>query len=213
MRDEKYKIGYIDEDKADVDTFKLYAKNDFDITAFDLDRNTTLDSLFQDILKSDVSALVIDYNLRETNIIKFNGDEVVNKVKEELHNFPLFILTSHEDDALDAVEDVDIVYEKDSMNDKKDMLIKRIRTKIEHYYRNLENAEKELLDLIDKKDKDGLNALEEDRLFELDNFLQHSVCKKDKIPAFLKQREGMEIVIALINKTEELIAEIRKKNE
>jgi Skp family chaperone for outer membrane proteins len=212
MRDEKYKIGYIDEDEADVDKFKRFARNDFVINAFDLDMNTTLNSLFQDVLKSEVSALVIDYRLRETNIIKFNGDEVVNKVKEELHDFPLFILTSHEDDALDAVEDVNIVYEKDLMDDNKGkMLIKRIKTKIEHYYKNLKNAEKELLDLIDKKDKDGLTALEEDRLIELDDFLQHSVCKKDRIPNFLKKQEGFEKLNALINKTEELLKEIKGK--
>jgi hypothetical protein len=210
---DKYKIGYIDENEADVDRFRQFARDDFDIETFDLDENTTLESLFQDILKSEVSALVIDYDLRETNIIRFNGNEVVDKVKEELHNFPLFILTSHEDSALDHVKDLDIVYEKELMDDIKKMLIKRIRGKIEHYYRDLESGEKELLELIHKRDKDGITALEEDRLIELDDFLQHSICNKDKIPRYLKQREGLEKLNTLINKTEALLNEIRKKND
>jgi hypothetical protein len=213
MTDRKHKIGYIDEDRAEVRAFKRFAKNDFDIMDFEINADTTIDGLFQSIMKSDISALVIDYDLKETNIIRFNGDEVVNKVIEELYNFPLFILTSYEGDALDAVEDVDIVYDKELMENKRGMLIKRIRNKIENYHDRLEEAEKELLRLIKKKDKDGLSHLEEDRLIELDNFLQHSISKKDRLPTYLKQPGGLKKLDNLINKTEELLKEMRKKND
>ena len=201
---EKFRIGYIDDDPAEIRRFKRFARNDFDVVTYELNENTTLESLFREVLESGVSALVIDYDLKDKEFVRFNGEEIVDKINEELHNFPLIIFTAYEDEALDAVEDPNIVYEKEGMGDEKQTLLKRIRIKIDSYRKNLDESEEELLKLTEKSDREGLSAWEEDRMIELDNFLEKSVSKRDKIPSAWKRPGGLEKLNELVRKTDEL---------
>jgi len=212
MSERKYRIGYIDDDPSEIRSFKRFAKKDFEIIAYDLNENTTLESLFETIVESGVSALVIDYDLKDKELVSFNGDEVADKINEELHDFPVIILTAYEEEALDYVEDPNIVYEKERMGDEKQTLLKRIKIKIDSYYRKLASSEKELLGLVEKNDKKGLSAWEEDRMVELDNFLERSVSRKDKIPDIWKRPAGLEKLNELVCKADELLKEIKKQD-
>lgn len=209
---EKYRVGYVEDDPFELRRFQQFADNDFEVIAYDLNENTSLESLFRKVIESGVSALVIDYDLKDKEFVRFNGEEVVDKINEELHNFPVIILTAYEDDALDAVEDPNIVYDKERMRDEKQTLLKRIRIKIENYHKKLEESEAELLKLIEKNDKEGLSAWEEDRMIELDNFLEKSVSKRDKIPSAWKRPGGLEKLNELVRKTDELLREMKKEN-
>jgi len=98
------------------------------------------------------------------------------------------------------------------MGDEKQTLLKRIRIRIDNYRKRLDESEEELLNLIEKNDREGLSAWEEDRMIELDNFLEKSVSKKDKIPSAWKRPDGLETLNELVRKTGELLKEMKKEN-
>ncbi|CAN2043668.1 hypothetical protein GMMP13_1100011 [Candidatus Magnetomoraceae bacterium gMMP-13] len=82
-------------------------------------------------------------------------------------------------------------------------LIEKIKFSIIKYKKKIDDAEKELLELIDKKNKNELSAREETRLIELDSMLEKTIDKKNSIPKQWKE-EGTEIS-KLIKLAEDII--------
>lgn len=247
---EKYKILFVDEVEADIHKFERYVhKNDTD-NNFELIVKTpenTLDNFLNEISGEKFDAIITDHRLYEENAnIQFDGLDLVKAILENKINFPCFVLTSFDDEAVADGNDVNIIYTKNIMdtdvdrkkkidfikkiqnnvsdddylkklenkiNDFDDAIfLDKIKNQILHYRKKIEDSENELLELIEKSKKQGLDAQDEARLLELDTFIEQSTDKKSALPQHLKGTKNLDALHKMIEKTDELLESLKKNN-
>jgi DNA-binding NarL/FixJ family response regulator len=213
MADVKYKTGFIDEAPEWIQQFKRFANGNFDVESFALSENTTLDSLVDEIRSKNLDCLVVDFELKESELLQFNGDEIVEKIREKTPYFPLFIITNKDEiDVLNQVEDNDIVYDKDLLtNDKKETFILRIKNKIEHYYTKIEHANKEIERLTQLKTEKTLTPLEEEQLSNHYLFLEEIYPDEKVLPSNLTRPESISQLNDLVENTRQILEELKKQ--
>ena len=212
----RHRIGYIDEDKGWRVTFRQYLKDEFEIVLFDIDEGTTLEGLVEDIFQQDVDMLVIDFRLDETGAVDFNADTLVQKIQERNLYYPLIILTSFESDALDHLENANIVNGKDllsgDMDDKVPVLKHKIRKIADDYAAKMKTAYKTLGNLEKKRTEEGLKPNEEDEFVEVNTFIDKATSSKGRLARSFYAVDTNKKLDELIAKTEEILKQIQKAN-
>ena len=216
-----YKIIFIDECQDDIDDFLDYVEGQEKFTVISKFPTKNIDDLVDDIFSQHIDAVVTDFLLNEIkeNIsynVPYTGVDLVDKIRARKKDFPCFVITSFDDDAVKESYDVNLVYVKDILHgleeksEVKSNFIDRIFTQIEHYKARIKDAGKELEKLIEKSRKQSLNAKEEDRLTELDDFLEKAIDKPSNIPARLKKQSTLNDLHKLIENTDELLRQLDK---
>ncbi len=207
MVNQKFKIAYIDDDAGNIRTFQRFVSDYFDVVKIALkkDINTVVD----DIFKEKVNAVVIDYDLRDQNSrINYQGSDIFEKINARVNDFPSFILTSHVGDAEEKTLDVNAIYDRDMIGDNQEnILLKRIKRQITNYLNKIDESESELKKLRKIK---KLNLVQEEKIIELDNYLERSLSKGSQLPNSLKKTTYLKKLSKLISETEKLISEIKK---
>ena len=213
MADIKYKIGFIDEAPEWIQQFKRFANGNFNVEFFALSENTTIDNLVHDIRSRNLDCLVVDFELKESELLQFNGDEIVEKIREKTPHFPLFIITNKDEiDVLNQVEDNDIVYDKDLLtNDKKETFILRINNKIENYYKKIEHANQEIERLIQLKTERALIPAEEEQLSNYYLFLEEIYPEEKVLPSNLTRPENISQLNDFVENTRQILEELKKQ--
>ena len=211
----KYKILFIDEEKCQHDNFLDYMdKIEDKVEVKCLYPEENIDTMLQVFEDEHPDAVVTDYQLNEikTDIkynVSYNGSELVNAYRDRRPNFPCFVITSYDNDAISTSKDVNLVYVKILLTggekDTKAKFYDKIVEQISKYKKLINEAQKELTDLIQKKQDKGLSFHEEDRLIELDSFLEKSLDSYSKLPADAKKSESLERLSEVINKVDEML--------
>lgn len=197
----KFKVAYIDDNPTQIRSFQRSAGEDFDIVKIPLKKN--LDSVVSQIFDEKVNAVVIDYDLREgNNKISYQGDDIFKKVTERVDNFPAFILTSHVNEAERQSIDINAIYDREADN-----FLKRVKRQIENHLKNLKLVESEFTKLKSRKKR---NLVQEERMIELDTFIERSLDKRSELPKTLKKTSDLKKLNELIQETDKLIKEIKK---
>ncbi|WP_201339389.1 hypothetical protein [Isorropodon fossajaponicum symbiont] len=118
---EKYKILFVDGVEHDINRFKRYVnKNDTDknFELITIMSENSLKNFMLEIKKENFDAIITDHKLHEENAnISFDGLDLVKAILSERINFPCFVLTSFDDEAVADREDVNIVYIKGLMDE------------------------------------------------------------------------------------------------
>ena len=110
----KYKIAYIDESDADIRLFQRFSFNYFDVIPFI--PKDSIEETCNDILESHVDAVISDFEFSEQlSTVHYDGTDLISLFLKKREHFPVFILTSYEDDAISKGDDVNIIYEKKEM--------------------------------------------------------------------------------------------------
>jgi len=207
-----YRLGYIDEDEGQRNSFYQFLKDDFEITLFGITEETELDSLVEEIFQSGIDMLVLDFRLDETGLVNFNADSLVDKIQERNLYYPLVILTSHEEDAMDHISNANLINGKEEMLGSKVQLFKQKLNKIVNGYQTrVSEAETELEELENKRQNDGLDAKEEDRYVELNNYLDKTMTAKSRISRTFYSEDTNKKLDDLIEKTSEILSKIEKE--
>lgn len=190
----KFKIGYIDEDLKQVKKYqRRFKKYGFEVIGYDFENEMSLDDLMEQVYKSDIDLLMIDYKLDETNKVTFNGEKVESEFYEKKPLFPHIIFTNKVDDAEPHVEDWKIIFDKDDIFSegeedeiKVHYFITTLEKSIEQYRTHIEKKKKIVADLLEKGEREGLNANEKDLLITKQEEL-NSLDKthKNEIPKYL----------------------------
>lgn len=94
----KYKIGIIDDEEAQ-DYKDFYDMYGFESFIYDVDINSSLESILDWIYQNEIEMLIVDYSLMNGNGAPFNGDEILNYIKSYHTVLPVIIWTSLETDA------------------------------------------------------------------------------------------------------------------
>jgi hypothetical protein len=221
-----YRILFIDEEQETFDDFLDYVESSTtkDIievqTEFPLEQ---LEEMVELILKINPDAIVTDFRLNEmkTDIkynVPYNGVELVEELLKIRLGFPCFVLTAFDDLAVSASDDVNKIYIKNILHNNKEeskakaKFLDRVINQIEHYKSKISNAEEELLRLIDlrKSGKAGISA--EERIIELDHFLENIIDKKHSIPLDFKTLSNEDRLNKILSKVDEILKKVDDGN-
>lgn len=205
----KLKIAYIDEDESDTRKFQRFSFNYFDVIPFI--PKVSIEETCTDILDSHVDAIISDFDFAEQlSTIHYDGTDLVSLFLKKRENFPVFILTSYEDDAISKGEDVNIIYEKKEM-DEGETFLQRVKAQIEKYKYKLEVEENRLLELIAESKKRKLDASEREELAELDSKIEKALDKESRIPNILRDDKEASDLSELLKKVDELATKLENK--
>lgn len=208
----KYKIAYIDEAEEDIRRFQRFAYNFFEVIPFV--PKESIDDTCNAILESHVDAVISDFEFSEQlSNIHYDGTNLVSLILKKRENFPVFILTSFEDDAVSKGDDVNIIYEKKEMDEgeKGEKFLDRVKAQIDKYKHKLEVDENKLLELIAESKKRKLNAFEKQELAELDSKIEKALDKESQIPNILRDDKEAEDLAELLKKVDELAKKLEDK--
>jgi hypothetical protein len=207
----KFKIAYIDEDQSDIRRFQRFSYNFFEVVP--IIPKDSIEETCNDIIESHVDAIVSDFEFAEQiSTVHYDGTDLVSLFLKKREGFPVFILTSYEDDAISKGEDVNIIYEKKEM-DEGEQFLERVKAQIEKYKHKLETNEKRLLELISESKKRKLDALEREELAELDSKIEKALDKESRISNILREDKEASELSELLKKVDELAKSLGKKDE
>lgn len=213
-----YKILFIDEESTQHDLFKDYFEQVcpeiIPLCEFPL---ATVNEMMQRIEELCPDAIVADFRLNEIRIdihynVKYNGVELINAIREQREDYPCFVVTSHDDEAVNGSDDVNMVYIKDILkpvaDNAKVTFAERITRQVDKYRSRIGNARKELSVLVEKQNNGDANVHDEERIIELDSFLEKSLDSYDSIPKELKKLSNLDRLNSLISKVDNLLMKL-----
>lgn len=213
MEQNKFKIGYIDEETTWISTFQRNLSEDFEVVIFPLHDDTTLEGLVAKVEAEALDCLVVDYELRESSLVTFNGDDIINKVRETNPAFPVLIITGHEEDeVITVVEDTDIVRNKSELAERTELFIHRLKGKILWYKKKLRDINEEIQTLATKKIDIGLSLEEEEVLNDLYYQLDKINPSEKVLPGVMYEQKNISQLSDLIKETQEILS-ILKNNK
>lgn len=202
-------MGYLDEDESDIARFYDFIKK-FNIYEFiDFKPKPSVDDLLEEINSSNLDILVIDFQINEYLNINYNGVRVFELLRDRRKNFPCIILTSFADDAISESFDTHVVYSKSIPfgcdTESKKLFELKIRKSIEHYINELQKASDEFTELTSL---DDLTLEQENRIIELDEFLESSLSNDVKLPKHLKTSLHIGNIKELITRAEDILEKL-----
>lgn len=169
--EEKIKLGYLDEDYTNRGLFYNNFKDYFEVFMFDMfDDIRTLEELMEKIEESRIDVLAVDYKMAESGVVTYNGNEVVDMLYERKRYFPVFMITSHITRAMNNMNDVFLINDKDCIY-KPEMLpgiVQKIKGAVASYRRRIAEIDERCRCLESKQNSDeGLTPSEEKELLSL----------------------------------------------
>ena len=207
----KYRVAYIDESDSDIRRFQRFSYNYFEVVPFI--PKESIEETCDDILDAHVDALISDFEFSEQlSTVHYDGTDLESLFLKKRENFPVFILTSYEDDAISKGEDVNIIYEKKEM-DEGQKFLDRIKAQIEKYKHKLEEDENRLLFLISESKKRILDALEIDELKNLDSKIENTLDKEGQIPNILRNDKEAHDLSELLKKVDLLTKKLEDNDD
>lgn len=205
----KFRMGYLDEDESDIARFYDFIKKYDTYEFIDFKPKPSIEELIDEINSSNLDILVIDFQINEYVNINYNGVKVFDSIRNKRRNFPCIILTSFADDAISESFDTHIVYSKSipfgSDTESKKLFEFKIRKSIEHYINELQRASSEFAELTSL---DNLTLEQENRLIELDDFLESSLNNDVKLPKHLKNSQHVGNIKELVIRAEDILEKL-----
>lgn len=214
----KHKIAYIDESRHEITKFQRRVYESFEV--IDFLPKEDLNSFISELLNSDAEAFVSDYRLNEyrndvQEAIQYTGADLIEALLSIRHEFPCFVLTSYDNDAIQRMTNVNYVYSKEilTLSSQSEIFIKKIRAQIEHYNASINEASVRFFDLQEKSIEKYLSEQEENELLALDAFLENSLNRRNALPAEKKNQLAIGKIEELLSSTNELLKVIRNRNK
>lgn len=163
------RLGYLDENKGNRNTFYRIFKKEFEVVMLDdFEKVFTLDLLLKEIDKQEIQVLAVDYKLADSGVVQYDGDQVLEAINEHKRYFPVFMMTSYVDAAIHKVNNTFLVNDKDGLSDPKivELLKSQIAGSVESYNRIVSGIEQRTKELENKQNT-GLSKAEETELLNL----------------------------------------------
>lgn len=216
-----YKVGILDDDdskrsllrvklklgvKGNTEKTEKYSDVVLQPIEILLSKHDSIDKIMDFINLNEIDAVFLDYKLASFSPVNFSGVDVAEKLLNEKEDFPIFMITSYEDDLfVNEIFDpykvinygryVNEVDERTEVNFKIIELINSTNKKIKKY-------EEELLVLI--KDK-GKNANIDARILELDSKIEKLTDRGSSLSIETKKQLSGDHLIELLKKIDRII--------
>lgn len=212
-----YKLAYIDEQEASLSNFYSHFSSDYELLMIKVDADSTIESILNDCFNNYVDAIVTDYKLEEEGNVSFNGDKLFDAIKTKYIHFPVIMLTSWEPDAIDHMENVHLIYNKDILDGKNSeefsIFKSKINSTIKNYYKKIEDTNNRINELLEKRNNSSLEIPEEEELTKL--YMLYDELNPDgkEIPANLIQKESITQLNDFVTEAKEILEELKKINK
>ena len=213
-----YKVIFVDEEQEQQELFQDYMEavaEQIDVAC--IFPKAEIEEMLQEIDEQHPDAIVTDYLLNDIkeNIkynISYTGVDLVRQYRAMRPNFPCFIITSFDNDAVSETDDVNLIYVKNILNNKEEGVkvhfYDKIREQISKYQKSIESAKNELQSLLTKKENGDIDPTQEQRIIELDDFLEKSLDNYDALPSEIKKISSLDKLTSMIVKVDELLEKI-----
>ena len=160
-----------------------------------------------DLLKQNqVDCVLIDYRLSSYTTVNYTGIDLANYLSNLWRSFPIFVLTSYEDDIYaKEIFDVYQVFNFDRYlndTDERIELNTKVIEQILKYRKERIAWEQELIELLPRA---GENAQIDARIIQLDGFVESAVDGAHSIPAEVKRQLAGGKIDSLLEKLDRLI--------
>jgi DNA-binding NarL/FixJ family response regulator len=221
-----YKILFIDEEKDTLEDFEQFVdgfSSKVELQSFTHFPLAEKDEMIEYIIKLAPDALITDFRLNEMKSdikynVPYNGIDLIEEFLSIRNHFPCFVLTAIDDEAVNQSDDVNMVYIKNILYSKEDggakaKFLDRVISQIEHYKSRIENAKIELSELIKIRESGKADYKIEERMIELDDFLEKSIDAKNSIPSEFKSFSNSNKLDNILNKVDELLDKINNDGE
>ena len=210
MTDSKeYKIGYVDENDHDINLFLQYFSDYFEIEILKPETTTTINEVISWVFDSHLDLIVVDFDLKDKLGIDFCGNDILETLNDQYLNFPMFMLTSYEEKAIDNSDASldDIIYDKHDVYKDVGIQVLRINNKIKKYKLDIDEA-LEKHEILSKKTE--LTLKEEEEFLFLDDFIERSYGQKGVTSKILKSTDGLRILSELVDKADKILQNLEK---
>lgn len=216
-----YNIGIVDDDETKITQLITYLRlgwndiegnlikekyKDVKLNPTKLKLKDNLTEMVKKVYETKLDALIIDYKLSSQQNISYTGIELVEAIQEKLFQFPIFVLTSYQDDLfLKECFDVYQVFEFDRYINDKDERIElnsKIVEQIKKYRNSILSWKKELFELLPDG---GKNCKIDERIIELDTRIEKSIDGVSSLSEKMKADLGQNRIQTLIDKIDKLI--------
>lgn len=218
---ELYRIGIIDDDPSKITqmiTMIRLCCNDeegqplkekyagYELEPVELALEESDDDMVERIVESSVDAVIIDYKLSSQQSVSYSGVSLAKTLNMRLWNFPIFVLTTYQDDLFDhELFDSYLVFDFDRyIGDDRERieLNSKLIEQIKKYRIDMENCKSELESLLPKA---GESASIDTRILELDSQLERSIYGNAAISLPIKKDFTAQKINELISKIDLLI--------
>ena len=213
-----YKILFIDEEKETLEDFEDFVEGfsaKIELNAITKLPLANKEEMIELIIKLAPDALISDFRLNEkkTDInynVPYNGVELVEEFQSIRTDFPCFVLTALDDEAVNQSDDVNIVYVKNILHNKEEgnakaKFLDRVVSQIEHHKKRIENAKEELTELVKIRQSGEANIDIENRIIILDDFLEKSIDARNSIPSEFKTLSNSNRLDNILDKVDDLL--------
>jgi DNA-binding NarL/FixJ family response regulator len=222
-----YKIIFIDEQKTDIEDFKDYVEETNSNEKFEVIGEfpqEEFEEMVQVIFKHNPDAIITDFMLNEMKEdikynVPYNGVQLVQEILSIRESFPCFVMTSFDDNAIKASDDVNLVYIKNILHGSekaakvKANFLQRVESQIIHYKSKIANAENKLRRLLELRDSNNATIEDEEEIIRLDHFLEKSIDKRNAIPEEYKSLSNTKRLKEIISKVDELLKKVDKRDD
>lgn len=206
------RLGYLDEDKGNRNTFFRVFKKDFEVIMLeDNSKLLSVDMVLAEIENLKLDVLAVDFRLADSGWVPFNGDEVVKAIWDKRRYFPVFMLTSYVNNALEKMENVFLVNDKDGLSDSTMVvqLKKQISSSVDTYHRIIDEKNKRLRELVEAQKSGQMTGEEEKELLKLNVELNYMDPNSNPLTPDMMQTSSVKELHELVDLTRNLVKSIK----
>ena len=217
---QKFRVGILDDDSAkatSIITRLIYGVTeaspgkkdkyeDYELEPYEIKVKNSIQDLINDVFEQELDCILIDYKLSSFEVVDFTGVEFAKHLEEAIYDFPIFILTSYEDDLF--AKEVYNAYQVFDFNRYLSEESERIELNfkiIEQILKGIKQKEqwhselRKILPLV------GTSREIDSRIIELDTKLEKSINGIYSIPEKVKKDLEASKIDELLAKIDELL--------
>lgn len=218
-----YSIGIIDDDSTKITQLLTYLDLGWDdedgnllkkkyegvvLSPIEIKLESNEEEMVHKVYETKPDALIIDYKLSSQENIAYSGVSLAEAIDAKLHDFPIFILTSFQDDVyskecFDVYQVFDFERYIGDQNERLEINSKIVE-QIRKYNRMILQWKSELAELIPLK---GTSISIDDRIVELDTWIENSIDGLSALSPKMKRDLGSNHIQELIAKIDSIINE------
>ncbi|MEC1177316.1 hypothetical protein P9B03_02370 [Metasolibacillus meyeri] len=219
---QKFKVGILDDDSSKITqiiTMLLYGMlgaspekkaryKDYELIPYEIKLQEDIQDIISEVFEQKLDCILIDYKLSSYAITDFTGVEIAKILGEEIYDFPIFILTSYEDDLFTKeIYNAYQVFDFDRYLTEPAERIElncKIIEQILKSTKQREQWEKEIVKLLPLS---GKSEEIDSRILELDNKLERSISGKYSISKKIKKDLNTNKLNELIDRIDDILGE------
>lgn len=217
---EKFKIGILDDDSSKVTqiiTMLMYGMSEatpekiskyenYELEPYEIKIQENIQDMINDVFEQNLDCVLVDYKLSSYEVVDFTGVEFAIGLEDALYDFPIFILTSYEDDLFaNEIYNAYQVFDFDRYLSEPSERIELNFKIIEQILKSSKQKKKWQDEIRKLLPLAGRSEEIDSRIIELDTKLERSINGTYSIPEKIKKDLGTSKLNELLEKIDKIL--------